>query len=184
MDGSVGTHPGKKSQYASFHMGAVPDPEKSAAEGRPCFKDVPYVKIMVAGDRETVINRPVWDDPMHQNSDTNRFPEEWARFKKGLSEAEQHGGTPLALLPGITKGQVMEMAHFNAHTVEQLADMADANVLKFAGVLKLREEARAYIERAKGAAPEKRLREELEKRDNEIDLLKKQMAELLAKKGK
>lgn len=173
-----------KAQYAQFYMGTMQDQEASQREGRPIFKDTPFVRIFVAGDKDNIIDQPVWDDPLHQNSHTSRFPEEWARFKQGADIEAQQGGTPLALLPGITQAQVREMGHFNARTVEQLADMADGHALKFAGVLKLRDEARAYIERAKGAAPEKRLREELAKRDNEIDTLKAQVAELVAEKAR
>lgn len=171
---------GRKSQFVQFYMGTVQDPEASQAEGRPIYKDTPFVRIMVAGDKDNIIDQPVWDDPMHQNSHTSRFPEEWAAFKRGVSAEEQSGGTPLKLVPGITQAQVRELAHFNCYTVEQLADMPDANSGRFAGVRKLQQEARAYIERAKGAAPEKALRAELEKRDNEIETLKRQVAELAA----
>lgn len=165
-----------KAQYASFYMGSVEDTEASAKEGRPIFKDTPFIIIHVAGDKDLVINQPVWDDPSKENSHTSRFPEEWSRFKAGMDAEAQQGGTPLSLMPGITHGQVREMAHFHCKTVEQLAEMSDSNAQKFPGVQKLRTEARNYIERARGAAPEKRLLAELEKRDNEIDSMKKQMA--------
>lgn len=166
-----------KAQYASFYMGSVEDEEATAKEGRPIFKDTPFIIIHVAGDKDLVINQPVWDDESKENSHTARFPEEWRRFKQGMDADAQQGGTPLALMPGITHGQVREMAHFNVKTVEQLADMSDGNAQKFPGVQKLRLEARSYIERAKGAAPEKRLQAELAARDNELDSMRKQMAE-------
>lgn len=166
-----------KAQYASFYMGSIEDEAATATEGRPIFKDVPFVIIHVAGDKDLVINQPVWDDPSKEHSHTARFPEEWRRFQQGMDADAQQGGTPLALMPGITHGQVREMAHFNVKTVEQLADMSDGNAQKFPGVQKLRLEARSYIERAKGAAPEKRLQAELAARDNELDSMRKQMAE-------
>ncbi len=164
-----------KAQYASFYMGSVEDDVATAKEGRPIFKDVPFIIIHVAGDKDLVINQPVWDDPSKENSHTSRFPEEWRRFKQGMDADAQQGGTPLALMPGITNGQVREMAHFNVKTVEQLADMSDGNAQKFPGIQKLRAEARSYIERAAGAAPEKRLQAELAARDNELDSMRKQM---------
>ena len=172
-----------KAQYAHFYMGTRENSEKSLAEGRPIFDDVPFIKIYVAGDALNVIDQPVWDDPLKENSHTRRFPEEWRRFKEGLDAEAQQGGTPLGLMPGLTQGQVREMAALHVKTVEQLADMSDSHTGKYMGVLKLREEARAYIARAKGAAPEKAMRAELEARDLEIDTLKKQMAMVLADKG-
>ena len=173
-----------KAQYASFYMGSTEDDAATAKEGRPIFKDVPFVIIHVAGDKDLVINQPVWDDPSKENSHTSRFPEEWRRFKQGMDADAQQGGTPLALMPGITNGQVREMAYFHVKTVEQLAEMSDGNAQKFPGVQKLRAEARAYIERAQGAAPEKRLQAELAARDNELDSMRKQMQQQAAQIAK
>jgi hypothetical protein len=172
-----------KGQYASFYMGSIEDAEATAREGRPIFKDVPFVRIHIAGDKDNIIDQPVWDAPHKENSHTARFPEEWARFKQGMDEEAQQGGTPLALMPGITNGQVRELAHFKCRTVEQLSDMSDANCAKFPGIQKLRAAARVYIERAAGAAPEKRLQAQLEERDNKIATLERQMGELLARGG-
>lgn len=167
-----------KSQNVQFYMGVLQDGEASAREGRPIFRDTPFVRIFTPGDKDTVIDAPVWDDESHPNSHTSRYPEQWARFKAG--ETEQQTGTPLGLLPGITKSVVEELKSFHVRNIEHLAEMSDANASKFMGIRKLQAEARAYLERAAGAAPEKALRAELEKRDNELEALKRQMAEQAA----
>lgn len=172
--------PRNHAQHVSFFMGVAPDKVASEKEGRPIFSDVPFIRIHSAGDSTTIIEKPVWDDPRNPNSHTRRFPTEWKNFLAGVKESEQSGGTPLKLMPGISAAQVKELEHFHVHTVEALADMADAHASKFMGIQSLKNEARAYLLRAKGGAADKAMARELEKRDQEIELLKAQMAQLLA----
>ena len=170
-----------QAQRVMFYMGVKPDAERSLAEGRPIFVDAPFIKIFTAGDAFTIIDKPVWDDATNQHSHTQRFPREWAAFKAGVAAEAQSGGTPLKLMPGISQAQVRELEHFHCHTIEQLVDLADSNSGKFMGIQSLKNEARAYMQRAKGAAPEKAMQRELEKRDQEIELLKSQMQQLLTR---
>lgn len=174
----------KTSQRVMFYMGVKPDSEASEREGRPMFRDCPFIRIFNAGDSLTIIDKPVWDEPMNSNSHTQRFPKEWANFKAGVAAEAQGGGTPLKLMPGISQAQVRELEHFHCHTVEQLADIADAHASKFMGIQALKQEARAYILRAKGGAADKTLQRELATRDQEIELLKSQMQQLLNAQGK
>jgi len=177
-----GRSPGHKSQLVQFYMAPKKDDEASAREGRPIYKDVPWVKIFIPGDKDSVYDNPAWLDESHPNSHVNRYPDAWAAFKRGDGEAVI--GTPLELMPGISKAQVEELKHFHCRTVEALAAMSDGNAQKFAGLQKMKAEAQAYLDRAAGAAPEKRMREELEKRDAELAALKAQMAQVLATVGK
>lgn len=171
---------GKSAQRVMFYMGTRPDSEASEREGRPIFVECPYIKIFQAGDSLTVIDVPVWDAPLNANSHTRRFPEEWRAFKAGVAAEDQQGGTPLKLMPGISQAQVRELEHFHCRTVEQLADISDAHAAKFMGIQALKQEARAYLIRAKGGAADKALQRELSQRDQEIELLKSQMRQLLA----
>lgn len=168
----------EKRQLVQFYVNAVEDKEASLKEGRPVFRDTPFVKIFTPGDKDTIIDQPVWDDPTHPYSHTSRYPAEWAAFKAG--QMDQVSGTPLDLMPGITKARVEELKQLHIRTVEHLAEVADAHAQRFMGLQALKQQAREYLERAKGAAPEKQLRDELSKRDNEIATLKAQMAELVA----
>ncbi len=174
----------KSSQRVMFYMGVKPDKEASLKEGRPIFVDAPFVKIFQAGDSLTIIDKPVWDDPHNSSSHTARFPKEWANFKAGIEGQAQSGGTPLKLMPGISQAQVRELEHFHCFTVEQLADISDGNGGKFMGIQSLKNNARTYLLRAKGAATDKALQRELESRDQEIALLKSQMEEILARMPK
>ena len=79
----------------------------------------------------------------------------------------------------MTVSVVAELKAMNVHTVEQLADMPDQLAQKIMGSHSLRARAKVFLEAAAGEAVNSKMAMELEKRDSEIDLLKKQMAELI-----
>lgn len=167
-------------QRVVFFMDTLKDGDASLKEGRPIYKEVPFIKIFTAGDNLHVHIAPVWDEPSNPASHTGRFPEEWKRFQAGLQGDEQSSGTPLKLMPGISASQVRELEHFHVKTVEQLAEMPDAHVSKFMGAHALKQKAREFILVAKGEAPLKQMKAELQQRDDEIAVMKAQIDALLA----
>lgn len=172
-------------ERATFYMRAVEDPVESEKAGRPIFKDVPFVKIMVPGDRHNVVDVPVWDDPRVKpgkdgsGSHTSRFPAEWAAFK--AQQAQVETGTPLSLLPGIPATMVKELEYFHIRTVEDLISAPASSVQGIMGINKLKGMAEDYVARAKGAAPDKALRAALEAKDNELAALRAQMASIISR---
>ena len=75
-----------KKLFVQFFMEAIRDPLASEKEGRPIFKEVPNVRIMVPGSRDVTVTRAT---PQYQE----RFARQWERFRKQLDQAET--GTPL-----------------------------------------------------------------------------------------
>lgn len=149
------------------------DQAESEKEARPIFKDAEYIQIMVPGERD-IVHRKVW------KRDIERFPLHYAAFKNKQSQ-DLVSGTPLKLMPWITGGQAKELEYFNCSTVEQLANMPDSLSSKFIQIQKLKQLAKDYLQAAKEQAPLVQMRAELDKRDNEIEVLKRQMAELMAR---
>lgn len=154
-----------------FYLEAIQSEPKSAEAGRPVFDERVMIQIAVPGQVDC-LRRPAWE------ADYQRFPKHWAMFKAGASEAET--GTPLKAWPGITLGQIAELATRNVRTVEQLASMADIDTTKFMGSVALRQAARDFIEAAKGNAPLTAMRAELMERDAKIAAMEAQMAEFMA----
>jgi hypothetical protein len=153
-----------------FHKHPVQDEKRSLEEGRPCFVDVDYIRIMVPGDKTSMVDRPV------RPSDMQEHRKAWEAYQSG--QAAPLSGTPLAEWPAVTRGQVEELAYFNVRTVEQLAAISDGNAQNVGPILALRQKARDYIEHAKGAAPVAALRAELEAERSNTEALKRQMAEM------
>jgi len=149
------------------------DEEATLKEGRPQFKDEAYVRIMVPGDKDSVIIRPARD------MDKQRFAKQFAAFEAG--EGEIHDGTPLKAWPMVTRSQVEEMKFFGIYTVEQLADLADVHVQKFMGLGKLKEQAQAFIQASREAAPMVQLNAAIDAKDSEIAALQQAVEDLMEK---
>ena len=80
----------------------------------------------------------------------------------------------------LTRSQAEELAFLRIKTVEQLAEVSDGNGSQIMNFHALKAEAKKWLESAKENQAAEHLKAELAKRDEEIELLKAQMAELLA----
>lgn len=163
------------SVYAEFYLHPVENKAKSAEEGRPIYDEVEFVRIMVPGDKTSMIERPVRIGNFPKN-DNHRFASQYAAFKQGLDQ--NVSGTPLKEWAAISRSQVKELEFFNCRTVEQLAEMPDTAVQNFTGVANLRELARKFIEEAKDGSAITKMQAELEERDKKIAALEAAVAEL------
>ena len=149
--------------FVVFFMHPRKDELKSAEEGRPIYQDEEYVRIMVPGDKDSIVIRPARD------LDRQRFSKQYQAFKAG--EGEQHQGTPLKAWPMITRSQVEELKFFQVFTVEQLADLADVHAGKYMGVSALKKQAQDFLAAAAENAPITALNKAIEDKDNEISAL-------------
>lgn len=168
-----------KKLFVQFYLRAVLNNFKSAQEGRPIFDEVDYVRIIVPGDKNTVIDTKATPEY------TTRFASRFELYKKNQSQAVT--GTPLEVWPQMTVGQVAELKAMHIHTVEQLAELPDNLAQRIMGSHDLRRRAVAFLDLAAGDAANSKLSAELDKRDNEIELLKAQMLQmqqLIQSKGK
>jgi hypothetical protein len=164
------TSEGDKGLLVQFYTKAVQSKEKTVAEGRPIYDEKVYVRIMVPGDRDNIVDRPV------QDSDLKRFNRAYSAFQQGRKE--QYDGTPLEAWPGISRSQVEEMKFFNVHTVEALAEMSDSNAQKFAGIYDLKRRAQAFLAAADENKFAEQMQAELSKRDEQIEALKVEIENL------
>lgn len=163
MEGSNARYAHDDKLFVTFFKHPRKDEKATLKEGRPIYNDEDYVRIMVPGDKDSIVVRPARDQ------DKMRFAKQFAAYEQG--EGEAHQGTPLKAWPMITRGQVEELKFFGVHTVEQLADLADIHVQKFMGIGTLKEQAKAYIQQAKETAPLVQLNAAVEAKDAEIAAL-------------
>jgi hypothetical protein len=170
MHAEGATRPGDETLLVKFYHTPRQNEQKSQEEGRPIFEDAEYVSIMVPGQKDNIIERPV------RESDKERFPRHYAAFKN--REEQTVEGTALEQWPGITRSQCEELKFFNITTVEQLAQVSDSHAQNFMGIQLLRTRAKTFMEAAKENAANENLAAELEARDAEIESLKVAMADM------
>lgn len=140
-----GRYAGDKNLMIKFHMEPMMDTQKSREEGRPIYRDVEHVRILIPGSKESVVDKVVTE------IERNRFRDLYAKWK--ANEQMDFSGTPLESCTWIGKSLVEEMKFFNIRTVEQLSELSDTHAQKFPGISKYRDLAKAYIAQAeKGKA--------------------------------
>lgn len=153
-----------------FYSRTVEDHERTRTEGRKCFKDREYVKIMVPGDRHNMVDRPVQKTGILPTDDIMRFPKQYARFKNS-QEQIPHEGTPLSLWPQMPSALAEELRFINIFTVEQLAELADTYTSKLPMGQKWKQKAAEFVKVLNDQSHVNKLQAELEERDARIATL-------------
>lgn len=161
-----------KKLYVQFYKRAVMNATKSDAEGRPIFDERDFVRILVPGSKDVL-------DVRADQQYINRFPTQWQKYQNQQQQAVS--GTPLEAWPALSVGMVAELKALNVYTVEQLAALSDSAGQKMQAFHMLKQRAQAFLDAAAGDSKNSQLAAELQRRDEEIDILKKQMADLMAK---
>lgn len=153
--------------FVEFFMEAVEYTVESEKEGRPVFREIPHIRIIIPGDRNVeYIDRA--SEYFQQ-----LYPQAWARFQ--ASQKEGIVGTPLEQWPMMNRALVKEAHYYNIHTVEQLAEISDANVQRLGmGWTEWRRKAQAYIAAARGDADRSAQDSENQRLKDEIEALKAQ----------
>lgn len=164
--------PGDRSLYIKFYTRPWEKKARSLEEGRPIFEDTEFIQIVQPGNPGAVIDRPI------DAQDRSRFAAQYAHYK--IQGSDVQIGTPLEQWPAITRSQVEELKFFKCYTVEQLALASDGNMQNFMGIQQLRLRAQAWLATVKDSAAAEKLAAELGERDSEIQILKEQVAALIA----
>lgn len=145
--------------YVQFYSRPFLQTKLSEEAGRPIYADVDHVRIMVPGDKLSIVDRIASDD------DKKRFAAHWEKYKAG--QGQEVVGTRLEVVPWMSRSKVEEYKFFNIHTVEQLASASDSVGSKFMGFQADREKAKKFLEASSGT-------------DARVKELEEQVAKLLA----
>jgi hypothetical protein len=113
--------------------------EKSLAEGRPIFDEIPSISIQWPGMDETV--RRI------EPQDVQEYPELYARFKAGSEPVTE--GTPLAEWPMMSGSAMRELNYLGFKTVEQLSNATDETKRKLGPLSKFVKLAKDWLDAAK-----------------------------------
>lgn len=130
---------------AFFYMGVLQNEHRTSQEGRPMFDDIECIKIIVPGDKNSVIDRPA------TVADKRRFSKQYEMFRAGKSEDQQVEGTPLTEWPFLSRAQVEELKYLGIRTVEHIADCRDDIAARVNGMHALKRNAQVWLGKAKSA---------------------------------
>lgn len=158
--------------FVEFSREPVMHPGKSREAGRAVYEERDFIRIHVPGDKTSVVFRQVTEQ------DAQRFADRYAKWKAGQQDAVV--GTPLASLPTMTPTKIEEYKYFKIVTVEQLADAPDNLGQKFMSFNADKQRAKDFMAVAANNAPVEAMRNELQKRDAEIENLRTMVEALQA----
>lgn len=160
-DFDAGNNAGDAKLSLRFFTKAKQDAELTQAEGRPIFKEVEYIQVMIPGDRNQINIHPV------TNQDRARFTKQYEHWKQNKNN-DTVVGTPLEAWNILTLSQIEEYRYFGIRTIEQMADLRDDVCGKITGATILKQKAQVFMAILKDEAPMKKVQVELDKRDNEL----------------
>ena len=154
-----------------FYTRAVEDKEATLKQGRPMFRDVAYVQILVPGNNKDIMDRAVKEE------DKQRWPRQWAAYQNGQEQVLE--GTPLGEWPLMRPAQIAQLNAVNIRTVEQIADASDAAMQGIGmGARELKAKAKAYLASAKDSKGAEALQDEVVTLKAEVERLTAENAEL------
>lgn len=160
--------------HVEFRMDSVPSQIQSEQAGHPIFIEKPFIIISIPGSTNTVI------DTIADEAYQRRFPEQWARFKAGITDSVINGWR-LESWPAVNTAQVKTLKHMGVFTVEMLAGMSDTACQQVGmGTAELRIKAIAALKAAAGGAEAERTAAESARLDAEMADLRAELAELQA----
>lgn len=172
----VGAHDPDSKLFVEFYMHDPEDWNKSQAAGKKVLigTPIPYVRIMVPGDKTSTLETPVREE--HKI----RFPKQWMAFqiREGMVGGEAEvPGWPLEEWTELSPEQVRELKFMRYSVVEQIAGASDAQIQRIGmGGLGLREKAKQALRNRMGAE----VKEELERKDRELADMKARMEKMEA----
>jgi hypothetical protein len=165
---------GDRKTFPTFFIEPVELPAESAAEGRPIYREVEMVKILIAGDSKTEVVRKV-NDQMRRE-----YRHEYAYWKQTQQQATS--GTPLEQWPGASVSFIATCKRVNVFSVEALAGLGDGHLQSLGmDARTMQARAKAWLASAKDGAETERLAAENNKMASEIEALREQIKEMGAR---
>jgi hypothetical protein len=157
--------------HPRFFIDSIQDQAASEIQGRPIFKDVERVEIIIPGNPHT---RPVMAVTQEH---TQRWPKEYEAFKSGMEVSPE--GTPLEEWAILKRSQVLELKALGFKTVEHIARMDDQAIQRIGmGGRILRDRAKAFLDDAENIAQNSRLSADNERLMSEMAALRRQVEEM------
>jgi hypothetical protein len=154
-----------------FYTKAEQDHLASNNAGRPIYRDVEMVEMLLPGN---MLSRP---HVKVSDVERERWPEAYAKFKAGQEQSVE--GTPIEEWPILNRSMVLELKALGFSTVEQVSVMNDQAIQRIGmGGRALKEKAAAFLDDATRIAALEQAIAEREKSEARIHGLESQVKEL------
>lgn len=171
--GAVEYGGGDKAMVVMFFKKALHNPAKSLETGRPYYDEKVYVRIHPPGERLNIIERAAKGD------DARRWPNQWAQFSQNKEQIPE--GTPIGHLYPDKPSIEATLRASGVFTIEQCADLSGHAIDNVGmGAQAWVNAAKKYLDYANKGVSAAKFRAEMEEKDRELKVLRKQVEELKA----
>jgi hypothetical protein len=177
--------------FIEFVTREVQNPLKSQEAGRPVYDDVEFCSIQRVGDQKTWSWHPAQECSIYvrERGGEGRYVtyaecyyEHYKAFKEGQARAQS--GTPVEELPFLTNAKRAELKALNIHTAEALAQLDGTPLTRLGmGGRELKNQAQAYLDRAREGAIDAKLAAQNARLQEEIEKMRVQLANVLERTG-
>lgn len=159
-------------QYAMFYKHQALDGQQTLDAKKNVYVEKVYVQIRNKGEKNAIFSRPMREE------DKTIFQDAWANFNAEDQGGAMRGYSISAL--GLGPDQVEELNDLGLYTVHDLAELSDGAATSITGGYTLKRQADAWLEAQGDGLTAAAILE----RDQEIEALKAQIAELKPKRGR
>jgi uncharacterized coiled-coil protein SlyX len=175
--------------FIEFKPEKIENPAKTREAGRPIFDDIEMCSIQHVGDQKTWLWIPAAERSIYirDKGGAGRYVtyaecyyEHYKAFKEG--EARAQSGTPIEELPFLTNAKRAELKALNIHTAEALAQLDGTPLTRLGmGGREMKNQAQAYLDRAKEGAMDAKLAAQNARLQEEIEQMREQLANVMEK---
>lgn len=165
--------------HVEFYDHAALDTWKTNETGIKSYKDsCPYIRIAIPGNKDLTVERPA------DGRDVRKYPRQWLYFQMQtgkIANAENVPGWQIDQWDELGAEQIRQLKFLRFYTVEQIAGANDAQIQGIGmGGQGLREKAKRALAERNGSM----VNEEVKARDEKIEALAAQNADLAEKLNK
>lgn len=147
-----------------FKTISVLNEAKSKTANRPIYDDEEFVEVRIAGDRNFAPTFPAHQMWKREDGEVITYAQRWDKQYRAFKEnnVQVAEGTPLEELTFLTQAKRHELRALKIYTAEALAALEGRN-LKALGMegQKLKAQARAFLETARGTGDTSRMAAEI-----------------------
>ena len=173
--------------FIEFKPEKVENPAKTKEAGRPIFDDIELCSIQRVGDQKTWSFHPAEERSIYirDKGGVGRYVtyaecyyEHYKAFKEGLARAQS--GTPIEELPFLSSAKRAELKALNIHTAEALAQLDGTPLSRLGmGGREMKNQAQAYLDRAKEGAVDAKLAAQNARLQDEIEKMRETLANVM-----
>lgn len=126
-------------QSVRFFDKQVKDEGQSKQAGYPITKTRIYIEFVTPGILDHTFARPVLPH------DADMYPQEWARYQNSVKAEESAVGWRVENWNALDRIQMEHLKSLQFHTVEQIAEASDSQLMRIMGGMQWRTRAQAAL---------------------------------------